>query len=115
MIRGLQFCQADAIDVVDLRLPSDAMLGVRGVPTPGTSTAHTFKERKKLAMDAFERAYLMHLMEEQGGNVTRAARIAGKERRDLGKLLKKHHLDPKLFCISVPVQSTPGENSPTSG
>jgi hypothetical protein len=30
--------------------------------------------------------------------VTRAARAAGKERRDLGKLLKKHRLDPKQFA-----------------
>ena len=115
MIRGIQFCQARSIDVVDLRLPSDAMLEVRGLPTPGTSTAHTFKEQKKLAIEAFEREYLMHLMEEQRGNVTRAARRAGKERRELGKLLKKHHLDPKLFSISAPVQSAPGENPPASG
>ena len=31
-------------------------------------------------------------MTRTGGNVTAAARLAGKERRALGKLLKKHGL-----------------------
>jgi DNA-binding protein Fis len=31
-------------------------------------------------------------MQDTRGNVTRAAQIAGKDRRDLGKLLKKHGL-----------------------
>ncbi len=31
------------------------------------------------------------------GNVTQAARDAGKDRRELGKLLKKHHIDPHSY------------------
>jgi len=40
----------------------------------------------------FERDYLRRVLDEAGGNVTRAARIAGKERRAFGKLLKKHSI-----------------------
>jgi hypothetical protein len=29
--------------------------------------------------------------------VTRAARSAAKDRRDLGRLLKKHDIDPRVF------------------
>jgi ActR/RegA family two-component response regulator len=36
-------------------------------------------------------------MSEYAGNVSQAARAAGKERRGLGKLLKKHRVDPKFF------------------
>ncbi len=45
---------------------------------------------KTRMIQQFERAYLDRLMNRAGGNVTRAARMAGKERRALGKLLKKY-------------------------
>jgi DNA-binding NtrC family response regulator len=45
--------------------------------------------KSKLVED-FERQYLSRLIAAAGGNVTRAATIAGKERRALGKLMKKH-------------------------
>jgi DNA-binding NtrC family response regulator len=57
----------------------------------------TFRSLKRLAIATFERDYLIRLLLESRGNVTRAARAAGKERRGLGKLLKKYRLDPKRF------------------
>ncbi len=36
-------------------------------------------------------------MQRTGGNVTHAARLAGKERRALGKLLKKHGVAREAF------------------
>jgi len=50
----------------------------------------SFAEAKSRAVAVFERDYLIRLMAETQGNVTRAARVAGKERRALGKLLKKY-------------------------
>lgn len=44
-------------------------------------------------LEHFDRQYLSGLMNHAGGNVTQAARVAGKERRALGKLLKKHGLN----------------------
>jgi DNA-binding NtrC family response regulator len=52
---------------------------------------------KRNAIARFEREYLTQLMTEHSGNITQAANAAGKERRDLGKLLKKHRLDPSEF------------------
>jgi DNA-binding NtrC family response regulator len=46
----------------------------------------------------FERSYLTGLMERCSGNVTQAARVAGKERRDFGRLLKKHRIMPKAYA-----------------
>ncbi|MBU4260249.1 MAG: sigma-54 dependent transcriptional regulator [Proteobacteria bacterium] len=52
--------------------------------------ARTFHDEKSKILDQFEKRYLNWLMKESNGNVTQAAKRAGKERRSLGKLLKKH-------------------------
>jgi DNA-binding NtrC family response regulator len=49
-----------------------------------------FNEAKARVISQFERRYLGWLIKETHGNVTMAAKRAGKERRALGKLLKKH-------------------------
>ncbi|HJN73112.1 MAG TPA: sigma-54 dependent transcriptional regulator [Myxococcota bacterium] len=46
------------------------------------------------ARDAFERQYLTRLLRSTTGNVSAAARQAGKYRADLYGLLKKHGIDP---------------------
>lgn len=49
-----------------------------------------FAAAKARAVEHFERGYLRQLIASAEGNVSRAARLAGKERRAMGKLLKKH-------------------------
>jgi transcriptional regulator with GAF, ATPase, and Fis domain len=49
-----------------------------------------YSAAKTMALGQFDRHYLAALMKKANGNVSHAARIAGKERRALGKLLKKH-------------------------
>ncbi|MEN6375158.1 MAG: sigma-54 dependent transcriptional regulator [Smithella sp.] len=53
----------------------------------------SFKESK----NDFERNYLMDLMKISKGNVSQAAKIAGKYRADLYALLEKHDLNPLDF------------------
>jgi DNA-binding NtrC family response regulator len=48
-------------------------------------------------VDVFERDCLIRLLTQYRGNVSHAAHAAGKERRELGKLLKEHQFDPKAF------------------
>jgi DNA-binding NtrC family response regulator len=57
----------------------------------------SFNEAKLRAVNTFEHDYLTSLMAVSEGNVTRAASRAGKERRALGKLLKKHGIDPAFY------------------
>ena len=52
-----------------------------------------FRRAKAAVVAEFERAFLARALAETGGNVSRAARIVGKERRAFGKLLKKHGID----------------------
>jgi two-component system response regulator GlrR len=46
------------------------------------------------AKEDFERNYLKGLLEQTGGNISRAAQIAGRYRADFYKLLKKYDLHP---------------------
>jgi DNA-binding NtrC family response regulator len=56
-----------------------------------------FNEAKNKALVDFEKQYLVSLLSDSKGNVTLAANLAGKERRCLGKLIKKHRLDLNHF------------------
>ena len=50
----------------------------------------TYSSAKSMVLEQFERNYLSELIARTHGNVSQAARLAGKERRAFGKLLKKH-------------------------
>ncbi|MEE9494598.1 MAG: sigma-54 dependent transcriptional regulator, partial [Gammaproteobacteria bacterium] len=56
-----------------------------------------FNEAKALAVADFEKHYLEELMSLSEGNISQAATHAGKERRSLGKLLKKNSINPQDF------------------
>jgi DNA-binding NtrC family response regulator len=100
IVRGIHLREGDEI------LPGDLSLPVRGSrphqTIPQCSTPPNFRTLKREAIESFERSYLTHLMAEHGGNVSIAARAAGKERRDLGRMLKKYQLDAKSFQFPRP-------------
>jgi two-component system response regulator GlrR len=54
----------------------------------------------KDAKNEFEKSYISNILSLTGGNVTRAAKLAGKHRADLYDLLKKHDLKPSDFKIT---------------
>jgi two-component system response regulator GlrR len=49
------------------------------------------------AKRAFERDYLIRLLRITGGNVTKAARLARRNRTEFYKLLERHQLQPAMF------------------
>jgi two-component system response regulator GlrR len=57
-----------------------------------------FSTAKTRVIAEFEKTYLEHLMSESQGNVTAAAKLAGKERRAFGKLLKKYGLQKDHYA-----------------
>ena len=64
------------------------------------STRQVENDRLKSLKDAkkdFERNYLIQLIELTHGNVSQAAKLAGKYRADVYELLKKYKLDPADF------------------
>jgi DNA-binding NtrC family response regulator len=62
----------------------DASLAPAGPPPDN------FRNAKLRAIETFEREYVRQILEKNGGNVTRAAREAGKDRRALGRLAQKY-------------------------
>jgi len=74
-------------------------------PVPDQLTGR-FNDARARIIEAFERHYVRAMLRKHNGNVTRAAREAGKERRSFGRMLKKYGLSR--------VGSDPGDGSQTS-
>ena len=85
--RSVILCDGDRVLPVPDGSGADALATATDGAYPGG--LQSFADAKARAIEHFERAYLTRLMDETGGNVTEAARRASKERRALGKLLKK--------------------------
>jgi transcriptional regulator with GAF, ATPase, and Fis domain len=73
--------------------PSAAPAAARpALPTDPTLSALPLKDAKDALIEEFERHYLIDLMERHDGNVSRAARTAGMDRKSITRLLKKHQI-----------------------
>ncbi|TYO65269.1 sigma-54-dependent Fis family transcriptional regulator [Bradyrhizobium hipponense] len=55
-------------------------------------SSDNFRDARARALEAFERAYIEEKLRETGGNITRASRLAGKDRRAFGRLMKRHNI-----------------------
>lgn len=70
------------------------------LPASGESSAITsvsLRKAKTHTVESFERMYLVDLMAAHMGNVSRAAKAAGKERRSFQRLLRKYGLYRSTF------------------
>jgi DNA-binding NtrC family response regulator len=74
-----------------LILPEHISLNAEASDHAGSLSANPdLKTAKRMMIEKFERTYIEQLLAKHQGNVTRAAREAGKERRAFGKLVKKY-------------------------
>jgi DNA-binding NtrC family response regulator len=72
-------------------LPSHLQLGVQ--PADPDVTGCDFHEARSRVIGNFEQCYIQEMLRKHQGNVTRAAREAGKDRRVFGRLMKKYRID----------------------
>ena len=83
-------------------------LGVSAHPDSSLAADHTpsstemsdrrsFRDAKSDVIKRFERDYLSRSLRSSRGNVSRAAKIAGMDRRYFGKLLKKHGIERRTY------------------
>ena len=87
--RALMFAGAAVLTAEDIDLPSPVVYK--------TAQTRSLREAKSKTISDFERGYLASLLRQHRGNVTQAAKAAGKERRSFQRLLQKHHLSRDSF------------------
>jgi DNA-binding NtrC family response regulator len=69
-----------------------------GEPTTVASLSTlAFREAKARAIAGFERAYVRELLQRAQGNVSLAARLAGKERSRFNRLVRKYRIEAREF------------------
>ncbi len=66
----------------------------------GTSCIQTLKAAKDRAITHFEQSYLADVLTRCAGNVSSAARAAGKERRAFQRLLRKYHIESSEYRVT---------------
>jgi DNA-binding NtrC family response regulator len=87
MQRAVLYSPGTQIAASMVELNSNSGGGFDGSVTAGED----FRTAKLHAIQCFEREYVKQMMDKHEGNVTQAAREAGKDRRAFGRLAKKYH------------------------
>src|SRR5204862_7827084 len=87
--RAIVLRDTDILTAVDLNLPD--------VVAADLSQADLFRLGKARAIVQFERNFMARLLAAHGGNISRAAKAAGKDRRSFQRLISKYSLDRKEF------------------
>ncbi len=59
------------------------------IPNPANES---FQKAKAIVIQEFERSYIRNCLMAYNGNISRAARAAGKNRRAFWQLIRKHHI-----------------------
>lgn len=73
-----------------------ADLSLSGTVEEAPAVPSGFRAARQAAVEGFERRYVEDLLRRHGGNVTRAAREAHKDRRAFGRLIKKYSIDKRV-------------------
>ena len=87
--RVVVLCTSTVIEASDIGLTAGS--SVR------ESSLVRFDQAKRQTIEGFERNYVVRVLSEAAGNVSRAARLAGTERRTFQRLMRKHALRPTSF------------------
>jgi two-component system response regulator GlrR len=85
--------RATVLSSTTLITPDMLLLGKTELQSPNQTELSTLRE----AREKFERKYLIQVLTTMKGNVSRAAELAGKDRAEFYRLLRKHALLPSSF------------------
>lgn len=73
----------------DAEEPTGSTAPLAGLPGADRS----FKEAKDALLESFERYYLEDLIQRSEGNLSKAARLAGVDRKTIARMLKRHGIN----------------------
>jgi DNA-binding NtrC family response regulator len=99
--RTMVFTRASVIEEKDISLQA-----AEPGPIPGD-----YRSQKRAMIESFERGFLTDLMRRHGGNVSRAAREAGKERHSFLRILQKYGFASSQDMRRIPTPSRIGVHS----
>lgn len=91
--RAVVMSAGPVIDAEDLELPTD----IASSPVAAVPTVRSLRETKNQIIVKFERAEIVSLLLAHQGNLSRAAREAGTNRRTLQRLVRKYELQRVQF------------------
>ena len=99
-----EFLLNDAPDLAISTAPAVALRSAESCDARSKALTRTsFRAAKAHAVAAFERAYIAELLAHANGNVSLAARLAGKERSRFSKLVRKHGFSAASFRPGIAV------------
>jgi two-component system, NtrC family, response regulator GlrR len=101
--RAVLLARGGSIAAADLDLPCAAR---------ASDEVLSMKRAKEHAIEMFERVYLRQILARCAGNVSLAARVAGKERRSFQRLLRKHNLTGAEFRGGAAREPHPAAEKP---
>jgi two-component system response regulator GlrR len=89
ILRALVLTTSATLQPDDINLPQQAL--------KSTQRNSLLRQAKTNMIQNFEISYLTNLLSAYHGNITHAAKAAGKQRSALQRLLRKHSLNPQSF------------------
>lgn len=93
--RGVIFCNSETLTLKDLHLDAE---GEPIYPNLNEEIARlSFKEAKDKMINLFHNQYIMSLLRESGGNISKAAETAGIQRQYLHRLMKEAGIEADQF------------------
>ena len=97
VLRAIPFSSTDTIQLGAIpealrENPSVEATPVSGTAVPIPSSDLGLREAREQLMEAFERRYLEDLLDRSEQNLSKAARLAGVDRKTIARMLKRHDL-----------------------
>jgi DNA-binding NtrC family response regulator len=93
--RGVIFCRGHSLRVADLQM--EPVPAAAPPLSEGQMAELPFREAKDRAIQYFHSLYIRRLLEQYGGNISRAAEAAGIQRQYLHRLIKEAGIETTDF------------------